>query len=43
MTIDRRIVDIIEGVGVDLVCSVPCNLLGGVMKLIDASRFAMFR
>jgi sulfopyruvate decarboxylase subunit alpha len=36
MSIDRRIVDSMERAGVDLVCSVPCNLLGGVMKLLDA-------
>ena len=35
MTIDQQIVKIIEDAGVDIVCSVPCNLLGGVMKLID--------
>ena len=35
MTIDQQIMKIIEDVGVDIVCSVPCNLLGGVMKLID--------
>ena len=35
MTIDQQIVKIIEDAGVDIICSVPCNLLGGVMKLID--------
>ncbi|MBM4311636.1 MAG: sulfopyruvate decarboxylase subunit alpha, partial [Deltaproteobacteria bacterium] len=38
MTIDRQIVDSIERAGVDLVCSVPCNLLGAVMQLLDAGR-----
>lgn len=36
MNIDQQIVKIIEDVGVDIVCSVPCNLLGAVMGLIDA-------
>jgi sulfopyruvate decarboxylase subunit alpha len=36
MTIDQQIVSIIEDAGVDIVCSVPCNLLGGVIELLDA-------
>ena len=36
MTIDQQIVKIIEGAGVDIVCSVPCNLLGSVIELLDA-------
>ncbi len=36
MNIDQQIVKIIEDVGVDIVCSVPCNLLGSVMGLLDA-------
>jgi sulfopyruvate decarboxylase subunit alpha len=35
MTIDQQIVKIIEDVGIDIVCSVPCNLLGSVMELLD--------
>lgn len=35
MTIDQQIVKIIEDAEVDIICSVPCNLLDGVMKLID--------
>jgi sulfopyruvate decarboxylase subunit alpha len=36
MNIDQQIVRIIENAGVDIVCSVPCNLLGSVMQLLDA-------
>ncbi len=35
MTIDRHIVDSMERAGVDLVCSVPCNLLGSVLELLE--------
>jgi len=38
MSIDRRIVDSMERAGVDLVCSVPCNLLSGILTLLDAGR-----
>ncbi len=38
MTIDRQIVDSIERAGVDLVCSVPCNMLDGIMALLGSSR-----
>jgi len=38
MSIDRRIVDSMERAGVDLVCSVPCNLLSGILRLLDAGR-----
>jgi len=34
MTIDQQIVKIIEDAGVDLFCSVPCNLLGGLLELL---------
>ena len=33
MSIDQHIVETIERAAVDLVCSVPCNMLGGVMEL----------
>lgn len=36
MTIDQQIVKIIEDAGVDIVCSVPCNLLGAVMDGLNA-------
>jgi len=38
MSIDRQIVEIIERAGVDLVCSVPCNLLGGILRLLPDMR-----
>jgi len=37
MTIDQHIVKIIEDAGVDIVCSVPCNLLDTVLQLLDGS------
>jgi sulfopyruvate decarboxylase subunit alpha len=37
MTIDQQIVKIIEDAGGDIVCSVPCNLLGTVLQMLDAS------
>jgi len=37
MNIDQQIVKIIEDVGVDIVCSVPCNLLDSVLQLLDGS------
>ncbi len=36
MTIDQQIVKIIEDTGVDIICSVPCNMLGSVMELLNA-------
>jgi sulfopyruvate decarboxylase subunit alpha len=36
MTIDQQIVKIIQDTGVDLVCSVPCNLLGTIMAQLNA-------
>jgi len=36
MTIDQQIVRIIEDAGVDIVCSVPCNLLDTVLQLLDS-------
>ena len=36
MTIDQQIIKIIEDAGIDIVCSVPCNLLGGVIELLDS-------
>jgi sulfopyruvate decarboxylase subunit alpha len=38
MNIDRHIVEIMQRTGVDLVCSVPCNLLGGILTLLGESR-----
>ena len=38
MSIDQQIVEAMKGAGVDLVCSVPCNLLSGILTLLDAGR-----
>jgi sulfopyruvate decarboxylase alpha subunit len=38
MTIDQQIVKIIEDAGVGIICSVPCNLLSGILTLLDAGR-----
>jgi len=34
--IDKKIVDIIESAGIDVVLSLPCNMLSGIMEEIDA-------
>ena len=34
--IDEKIVDIIESAGIDVVLSLPCNMLSGIMEEIDA-------
>jgi len=38
MNSNQQIVAAMERAGVDLVCSVPCNLLGGILGLLDAGR-----
>ncbi len=38
MSIDQQIVEAMKCAGVDLVCSVPCNLLSGILTLLDAGR-----
>ena len=37
MNIDQQLVKIIENAGVNIVCSVPCNLLDSVLQLVDGS------
>ena len=36
--IDKDVVDIIASQNVDIVLSVPCNLLAGIIRLIDEGR-----
>ena len=36
--IDKKIVDIIESAGINVVLSLPCNMLSGIMEEIDARR-----
>ena len=36
--IDKQMVDIIESAGIDVVLSLPCNMLSGIMEEIDARR-----
>jgi sulfopyruvate decarboxylase subunit alpha len=38
MRIDRQILEIMQLAGVDLVCSVPCNLLGGILSRLFQTR-----
>ncbi len=33
--VDKRIVDIIESAGIDIILSLPCNMLSGIMDEID--------
>jgi sulfopyruvate decarboxylase subunit alpha len=35
--VDQRLVDLLRKEGIDIVVSVPCNLLGGIIKIIDHS------
>jgi len=37
MNIDQQIIKIIENAGVNIVCSVPCNLLDSILQLLDRS------